>query len=217
MKVNVIFLDYFRKEHTDRVKAKNFNNAGHPFDFVEVDMLGISAAINKGIQLSKGYDAIVTMANDILMPDGWLAKMVEAATAIPNTGMCGIHCVEGQGELEEINGVKVWRSYTAFGNVLIPFKAINTIGYFNPDFDPYGMQDADYAYRLNCSGFVNYYVDGLKSQHIGHDVGSGTDYRNMKDEGLKKAGEIWERCTRKYSETGNYTIYLTDYYQDTKT
>ncbi len=212
MKVNVIFLNYYRKEHAEKVKAQNFSNAGHQFDFVEVDMLGISAAINKGIQLSKGYDAVVTMANDILMPNGWLAKMVEAATAIPNTGMCGVHCVEWQGNPEEINGVKVWRSYTAFGNVLIPFTAINAIGYFNPDFDPYGMQDADYAYRLNCSGFVNYYVDGIKSQHIGHDVGNGTEYRKMKDEGLMKAGEIWERAIKKYDETGDYTINLPDYY-----
>ncbi len=211
MRVNVIFLDYHRHEFTARVKLRNFNNAGYPFDHVVIDMKGISAAINTGIQLSKGYDAVLTMANDILMPDNWLARMVDAAKAIPNTGMCGIHCVEGLGEKEIINGIEVHRSYTAFGNVLIPMTAINQIGYFNPDYDPYGMQDADFAYRLNNTGYINYYLHGLKSEHIGHDVGNGTEYRKMKDEGLSRAGEIWAAATKRYEETGDYSINIPEW------
>ena len=211
MKINVIFLDYERHDYTDRVKSRNFSNAGHPFDHVTIDMKGISAAINKGIQMSKGYDAVVTMANDILMPDNWLLEMVKAATAIPMTGMAGIHCVEGIEEMTEINGVKVHVNYTAFGNVLIPMTAINIIGYFNPDYDPYGMQDADYAYRLNNTGHVNYYLHGLRSEHIGHDVGNGTAYRAMKDEGLSRAGDVWAAATKKYEETGDYSINIPEW------
>ena len=211
MNVNIIFLDYDRHQFTEQVRRHNFANAGHEFTLIDVDMKGISAAINKGIQMSRGSDAVVTMANDILMPDNWLLKMVEAAKAIPNTGMCGIHCVEGLGDFKEINGVTVHPNYTAFGNVLIPFKAIDEIGYFNPDFDPYGMQDADYAYRLNNTGYLNYYLHGLKAEHLGHDVGQPSDYRRMKDEGLAKAGEIWERSTKRYEETKNYTIDLNDW------
>jgi len=211
MKVNVIFLDYDRHQFTQQVKERNFKNAGYPFDFIEVDMKGISAALNKGIQSSRSYDAVVTMANDILMPDNWLLHMVEAAKAIPNTGMCGIHCVEGLEPMTEINGIKVHVNYTAFGNVLIPMMVINQIGFFNPEYDPYGMQDADYAYRLNNTGHVNYYLHGLKSEHLGHDVGQPSDYRRMKDEGLSKAGEVWERSTKRYEETGDYTIFMDEY------
>lgn len=211
MKVQVIFLNYFRKEFADQVKQHNFNNSGYLFDIIEVDKKGISAAINYGIQISKGYDAVVTMANDILMPDMWLYRMVEAATAIHNTGMCGIHCVEGNGDLTVINNIRIRKNFTAFGNVLIPFTAINRIGYFNPDYDPYGMQDADYAYRLNSTGFINYYIDGYKSEHIGHDVQLKTEYRLMKDEGLAKAGDIWKSATDKYDKTGDYTIFLNEY------
>ncbi len=171
MKVNILFLDYHRHEFTDRVKGHNLTNAGYPYSVMFIDMKGISAAINKGIQASRDYDAVVTMANDILMPDNWLYHMVQAANAIPNTGMVGVHCVEGLEPMTEINGVKVHINFTAFGNVLIPMKAINQIGLFNPDYDPYGMQDADYAYRLNNTGHVNYYLHGLKSEHLGHDVG----------------------------------------------
>lgn len=211
MKVNIIFLDYHRHQFTQEVKQKNFNNAGYPFDFIEVDMKGISAALNKGIQASRSYDAVVTMANDILMPDNWLLHMVTAAKAIHNTGMCGIHCVEGLEPMTEINGIKVHVNFTAFGNVLIPMRAINQIGFFNPDYDPYGMQDADYAYRLNNTGHVNYYLHNLQSVHLGHDVGQPSDYRRMKDEGLSKAGEVWERSTKRYEETNNYTIFMNEY------
>lgn len=177
--------------------------AFHRFDTNQ----GISAAINKGIQLAlkDECEAIVTLANDILMPDGWLAKMVEYAGKIENTGMAGIHCVEG---LEPVNELGVHPTYTAFGNVLIPKAAIDKIGYFSTAFDPYGMQDADYAFRLNNTGFVNYYVPGLKSEHIGHDVGNGSEYRKMKDESLNKALDIYNRLTGEYAGKNNYYVPL---------
>ncbi len=57
-------------------------------------------------------------ANDILMPDNWLLRMVEAALNIPNTGMCGIHCVEGINPLQTINGIQIHPQDASFGNVL---------------------------------------------------------------------------------------------------
>lgn len=211
MKVNVLFLDYARHEYTDRTKSHNFSNAGYPFDFQIIDLKGISAALNEGIFQSLEYDAIVTMANDILMPENWLKRMVEAAEAIPNTGMCGIHVVEGINPMTEINGQQIHIQDAAFGNVLIPMKAIKTIGLFNPAFDPYGMQDRDYSFRLAQTGHLNYYLHGLKAEHIGHDVGQQTDYRKMKDEGLMRCDEIWRECTARYQSTNDYTIFLKEY------
>lgn len=211
MKVNVIFLDYHRHDYTGRVKDSNFNNAGYPFDHVVIDMKGISAALNAGIRQSLHYDAVVTMANDIMMPDGWLSAMVQAAEAIPNTGMAGVHTVEAFPPSEIINGVRVHPNYTAFGNVLIPISAIRKVGYFNEDYDPYGMQDADYAHRLINTGHINYYVNDLHADHIGADTGTATPYRQMKDEGLALAGEKWEKWTKHYEETGNYIIDLKDW------
>ena len=211
MKVNVIFLDYERHDFTERVKQQNFNNAGHPFDVVILSMKGISAAINEGILRSHGYDAIVTMANDIIMPDNWLRNMVIAAQSIPETGMCGIHCVEGLGTEENYKGVAIHKAFTSFGNVLIPMNAIKRIGFFNEDYDPYGMNDADYAYRLNATGFLNYYLAGMKAEHIGHDVGNGTEYRKMKDEGLNIAPAKWNEWTERYEQTKDYTIFYKEW------
>ena len=206
MLVNIILLNYERKEHTQRIKNVNFSNAGFYFDFIEVEMKGISRAINYGISRSYQYDAIVTMANDILMPENWLQRMVEAALSIPNTGMCGIHCVEMLGERSYVNGIPIHQADAVFGNVLIPMKAIETIGKFNEVYDPYGMQDSDYSFRLKQTGHLNYYLSGLTAEHIGHDVGQDTPYRKMKDEGLSKCDKLWAQETGKYLSTNNYVI-----------
>ena len=213
MKVNVLFLDYLRHDFTEEVKAKNFYNAGMSFDHVIIDMKGIATAINSGIQQSLEYDAIVTMANDILMPDNWLKAMVLAATNIPNTGMCGIHCVENLGGIEILNGLTVHPAKVAFGNVLIPMVAIRKVGYFNTDYDPYGMQDSDYGFRLTQTGHKNYYLNGLVSTHIGADAHlcARTDYRKMKDEGLSTVDVKWAKWTKKYVEENNYTIDLKEW------
>jgi hypothetical protein len=73
------------------------------------------------------------------------------------------------------------------------------------------MQDSDYGLRLTQLGFKSYYIKGLQSSHIGHDVGEQTDYRKMKDEGLNKAGEIWSEYTKLYEESNNYTIFYDEY------
>jgi GT2 family glycosyltransferase len=169
-------------------------------------MKGIARAINYGISRSDKFDAIVTMANDILMPENWLQRMVEAAYAIPNTGMCGIHCVEMLGERTYINDIPIHKADAVFGNVLIPMQAIEKIGKFNEVYDPYGMQDSDYSFRLKQTGHLNYYLGGLTAEHIGHDVGQDTPYRKMKDEGLSKCDKLWAQETAKYQATNNYVI-----------
>lgn len=208
MKVFVIYLNY----HPRGYNVDNISNAGYPCEVKEYQILGIAKAINHGIADAKkgGFDAVVTLANDIRMPNDWLGYMVAHAKLIPETGMCGIHTVEGLEAPEHYNGFLIHRSFTAFGNVLIPMKAINAVGYFNEDYDPYGMQDGDFAYRLNKAGFMNYYIHGLRAEHLGHDAGNGTEYRKMKDEGLHLSGDKWKKWSEQY-EQGDYIINYPQY------
>jgi GT2 family glycosyltransferase len=203
MKILVIFLDYLRHDFTKQT-LKSISDAGYPFDLITIDKKGIASAINDGIDYAKknGYDAIVTCANDIQLPNDWLKHMVHYAQTILNTGMCGIHCVESLENQIEMNGLMVHPTYTAFGNVLIPMKVIDDIGYMNEDYDPYGMQDGDYGLRTNSLGYFNYYIPNIKSEHIGHDVGNGTEYRKMKDEGLALCNDKWNYWSKYYAENG---------------
>lgn len=208
-KVSIVLLNYHeRTEHTQQVKDVNLNNAGHPLVLIEIDRLGVAAALNEGIQkaMANGSDAVVTMANDIILPNDWLKKMVEYTTAVTDTGMCGIHVVEALPPTIEINGVNIHKIFTAFGNVMIPRRAIETIGFFNTDFDPYSTNDADYAYRLNACGFINYYIPGLRANHIGNDIDSQTPYRKMKWDGLAAGAQKWGYWTGMYERTENFFV-----------
>jgi GT2 family glycosyltransferase len=192
-------------------EIENYNQILSSYPFTDIyrfeENKGIAHAINRGIELAKDYDGVVTLANDILMPQGWLKAMIEHAGKIPNTGMCGIHCVEQLPPLCDINGVSVHLSKEkTFGNTLITKQAIQKIGRFNEDLDPYSNQDADYAYRLMKTGFVNYYIPNLRSEHIGHDVGSGTTYRKMKDDSLEANWKKHHHWLKHYDDTGNYYL-----------
>lgn len=171
--------------------------------------LGVSAGLNLGIHfaIEDGADAVVTMANDILMPDNWLLNMARYASAIPETGTVGIHCVEQLGGVIRINGLNAHKAEVAFGNVLIPKRTIEEIGFYNTNFDPYGVQDADYAFRATQKGLVHYYIPDLSSIHIGHDVGNGTEYRKMKDESLEKVWKRAEQWRHWYGINGVYLPY----------
>lgn len=206
MNITIIILDYLRHEHTQRVKDVNLKNAGYPFELVTIDRKGVSAAINEGIR--EATDPVVTMANDILMPDNWLRDMVHYATQIPDSGMVGMHTVEGLPASSEVNGLKIWEC-CPFGNVLITKQAIDKVGYFNLDLDPYSVNDRDYYLRCNLAGLRSYYIPG-KCEHIGHDVGEQTEYRKMKDESLNNLWRKGEQWYEYYKNTGN--IYL-DYEQ----
>ncbi len=208
MKVTIIFLDYLRHTYSQQVRDNFHQRAGYPFDLVTIEMKGISTAINAGIKeaMIREADAVVTMANDILMPEQWLAQMVHHAELIPETGTCGFHTVENIGGLTNRHGLDVHEWRVAFGNILIPKKTIDLIGYFNTDFDPYGTQDADYAYRASKMGLIHYYIQGSRAEHIGHDVGDGSEYRKMKDESLEKVWRKGQQWVDYYDRTGNYYL-----------
>jgi len=201
MQITIIFLDYLRHDYTLKVKDNNFNNAGYPFEIINIDRKGVSAAINDGlIQVLEG--AVVTMANDILMPDNWLVDMVRHADRVPMTGIVGIHTVETLPPPVEVNGVTIHEG-APFGNVLLTRNCLDKVGYYNTDLDPYSTNDYDYVYRAQMAGLRTYYIPG-EARHIGHDVGDGTPYRAMKDAGLQNdKGKQWIEY---YQKTGNFYL-----------
>lgn len=198
----IIFLNYKRKDYSINT-LHSIKQIECEYELLEVEMYGIAAAINYGMKYffeDKGFQNVAICANDITMPAGWLDRMLEAADAIPETGMSAIHCVEHLPEMQIINGIKVHPSWGVFGCSLVTRKAFQTIGYFNTDQDPYGMQDSDYSYRLTKAGFLNYYIHGMNAVHVGADVGNGSEYRKMKDDGLSKAGAIYNKWCRIYDD-----------------
>lgn len=210
MRTAILFFDYQRHEHS-KITLNTIIDAGVQFDLFTINRHGIAAAFNEGLSKTKDYDYVAFCSNDITMQPGWLSKSINAIEHIPNCGTIGFHCVEGLNDHETINGITVHPTFTSFGNMVISRKVIDHVGTFNEEYDPYGMQDADYAYRLNLLGYKNYYLYGVKAEHIGHDVGSNTDYRKMKDEGLAKASEVWHKWKAIY-DAPEYLLNQTQMY-----
>jgi hypothetical protein len=200
----IIYLNYGpERPYAEQLLYKNLKIAGAPYKVVEVKMLGISAAINYGIFNSNPDNDVVTLANDIAMPVDWLASMQNASNKITNTGIVGIHTVEG---LPPANEYGVHKIDVPFGNVLIKRAVINKIGYYNTDLDPYSVNDADYAQRAILAGFYNYYIPG-KAEHIGLDTGTTSEYRQMKDKGLNDNYINSQQWQQYYSKANLYMPY----------
>jgi GT2 family glycosyltransferase len=149
--------------------------------------------------MTRAYDGVCILANDILLPDNWLSNWVMFAKRVSKTGIIGIHCVEDLPPL--VDGIH--KVHTPFGDNYLTRELIDTIGGYNTEYDPYGMQDRDYAERATIAGFTNYYIPDLRSEHIGHDVGNNTEYRQMKDESLQRAQAVWEKYQPIYHEQKN--------------
>ncbi len=210
----IIYLNYKRKEHSE-LALQSIRQCQGDAELLEIEMFGIAAAINYGLKYffeDKDCKYVAICANDIVMPPGWLNKMIHDSELIPNTGMSAIHCVEGLPDMQLVNGVHIHPSWGVFGNALLTKQAFDKVGYFNTDHDPYGMQDSDYCYRLHKAGFLNYYIAGIKAEHIGGDVGTGTEYRKMKDEGLSKAGNVFGKWQKIYDNGNLYFSYLQENY-----
>ena len=214
MNIAVILLTQNRADLTKRVIAQNFFNSGYDAHCYLVDngsteeqfreihwnynwyhstwhlfKRGIAAGVNFGLALTTEYDAVCILANDILLPDNWLKAAVDHSKKIKNTGIIGWHCVEALPPL--VDGIH--KTHTPFGNNFITRELIDVIGGYNKEYDPYGMQDRDFAERATIAGFTNYYLPDMSSVHIGHDVGENSDYRRMKDESLARAEAIWQK------------------------
>ena len=205
MKVAIIFLDYSRHEHTKKA-LESIGKAGYPFDLFTINRFGVAAALNEGLDKTKQYDAVVFCANDIRMPEDWLAVMVSYLKKIENSGVVGFHTVLDLPPISFLNGMPIHQTPATFGNCIMSRKLIDTIGYYNEDHDPYGMQDSDFCYRAEKAGFINYYIPILEAEHIGHDVGNQTEYRKMKDESLIRVHSIYNDIISEYERTGNYYV-----------
>jgi hypothetical protein len=182
----IVFLNYQNRGHNSAV-LQNINSCG--VEVLEVDMKGIAAATNYGLKyfFEKGAKYVAVCSNDIQLPNGWLNEMTKAADAIPETGINAIYCTLWHPPQQTVNGVTIRPNWEVFGVSLYTRKVWEAVGYLNTDFDPYGVLDMDYCYRSTKAGLMNYYIDGLTSNHLGLDAGDGSEYRKMKDEGLKRS------------------------------
>jgi len=176
MRVLIAGLTYGKRPRS--IIVENCTNTGYGAAIVFIDKEGIANALNEAIDIAgiDGYDAIAYLANDIIEPDNWLAKKVEALQTYPDAGIVA-------SSLDHVRrGVN---SEHIISNWLLSMKVVEKIGIFNESMFPYGPIDLDYCERANLAGFNTYYVKDCLAEHIGSHA-SGDEYGYNKTELLKK-------------------------------
>lgn len=162
--------------------------------------------LNQLLLRAKG-DAFCVIGPDIWQPDNWLLSLVETYFAIPNSGIAGIHCVMQDGILKYVNGIKIMVTDGAiFGSAFWSREILNKVGYYCEDYGFYGLGDSDFGMRVQLAGYTNYYLHGMRSVHLGHDIKEGSEYRKMKWECLKKHKSILQANLSRYKETGKFYV-----------
>ena len=163
---------------------------------------GISCAFNRMIKeaIDSGYNYICTMANDIIEPEGWLRIRVEAAEAIPNTGVVAIPC-EGAHRYskQEVNGFVI-DTGQVIGNYLITRQAVEKVGYFTYKYGNYGPIDLDYCDRLNKVGLRTYYLSNYKSVHLGTPDKNPAQYQEAKKVSLAASWQKYTYAKERYKK-----------------
>lgn len=168
----------------DRVRSDMRATPGLSYARENADNEGISRTLNQLILRARG-DAIVQLGNDYEMPSGWLAELLAFSSRVPKTGMAGIRWSDTHlCPLVEIEGTQIHLATferPIFGVKLKTRAMLDDVGAFDEMLHPYGHEDTDYHRRATLAGFRNYYIPNMQSRHLENDVGSGSEYRQMKN------------------------------------
>lgn len=185
-------------------------NVGNTTWVTSENNMGVGAGFNRLIWWATlhEYDLIVIIGNDIKNSEGWLTELVKYHKAIPDSGIIALNwgCGAFPIERKEINGLPVDVSEKVYGVWALPNHLIEKVGYFNEDYFPYGMEDSDYNARVLLSGYTNFYIPGIQSEHVGEDGNQDTEYRKMKWESLRKNSLIYDANHEKYLHHKYYYV-----------
>ena len=227
MKVNILLLTIDRYHFTNDFVREALGNAGYPFELCCTDNgskekevielvkswnprlhilndhnYGTAQSLNEMIRLAPA-DAYVFIGNDIRMPQDWLKKLVESAEAVEDAGVIGIDWRGLTYDKELVNGVTIQNTTNVFGTMFVTQKTRDKVGEFCEEYGVYGLWDSDYSIRCRIAGLRNFYIDKLRTEHMGGDVGENTEYRKMKDKSLQAAQPLFNANHEEYKK-GNF-------------
>ncbi len=220
-RISWIILTFNRGEIVRRSVTHNFNTAGAcPDELVWVDngstdiitrdfMLGLDPEIsilnNENRGVARGYnqglgaatgDYVVITGCDMLMPDNWLATMLDYVTKIPETGVACVYsrplhkCQDRiKGLRRVVNGLPIIPAFPIERRIFRR-SLLSDFGYFPETFGLYGHDDVAWAHRAEqvCleKGLISYVIPDMQAEHLGtegvtrYDGKDDADYHAMK-------------------------------------
>lgn len=160
--------------------------------------LGVAKGYNRGMAMATG-DYIVITGCDRIMPNNWLARMLEAFFKVPNMGC--VSCYTGsedaihdryptQRKVEEVNGIKFIQALP-FEARMFPRSMLSEVGYFHEGFGLYGYEDCHWGPRFvkiaKEKNLICCTLPDFKAEHLGEQ--DSKEYKDFKD---KENNENWK-------------------------
>ena len=171
--------------------------------------LGVAGGRNSGLVHAKG-DYLLTIDDDVLVPDNWDKHIANACDNIPGLGITGINVEKIKFPVREINGVRVRPKNGNLGGacLCIPRRVFSSIGYYRV-FAQYRLEDSDMYVRLKKLNLMSAYIEP-KGIHLDED--KDKVYRKVKNRAHLKGSmqlKSFARAKMEYEKTGKvYVPYI---------
>ena len=145
--------------------------------------LGVAGGRNSGLVKATG-EYLVTIDDDVWLPDRWDVLMAEACDKIPKLGITGVNVEPNKYPIKVINGVSVTPKNGNLGGACLCLsrRVFKIIGYYNY-FDLYGHEDAAMYYRLAYLKLASAYIVP-RGKHL--DTDQDKAYRAAKNNAHKQ-------------------------------
>lgn len=171
--------------------------------------LGIAVGRNQGLILADG-DWLVTLDNDVLLPDNWLNEATDIISKNPKFGMIGVNMEGVTYPMVNLNGKEFQRKPQGnLGTACAVFSHNfhKMLGFFNIEYGLYGEEDADMGMRARVVGYELGYIKD-NGKHLGEGENDTGEYRKFKTDSHKKNLTKFNENCRAYM-SGKKPLYIT--------
>lgn len=176
--------------------------------------LGVAGGRNSGLVHATG-EYLVTIDDDVLLPNKWDVLMAQACDNIPKLGITGVNVEKNKYPIKVINGVTVRPKNGNLGGacLCLPRRVFKRVGYYCA-FGQYSHEDCEMFYRLSGMGLMSVYIVP-HGKHL--DVDADKAYRKEKNKAHQKGSPQLQALSKrlKYIRSGGdpyvaYTPYDPD-------
>lgn len=153
---------------------------------------------------------LVTIDNDVLVPENWLGDAIKILESLPEYGSIGVNFENVRYPIVNLKG-NVFQSKPRgnLGTATMVFsnKLQKMLGFFNhKDYGLYGEEDADWGMRTRALGFKLGYIKEM-GQHLGEGERDVGEYRVFKTESHKNNLAKFNKNCRDYA-TKKKSLYI---------
>ena len=176
---------------------------------------GVGGGRNTGLMKAEGK-YLVTIDDDVLVPDNWDVLLAEACDKVPALGITGVNVEPFNFPVKIINGVKLRPKAGNLGGacLCLPRRVFKRVGYYMAD-TIYGHEDSEMRCRLDILKLKSAYIEP-RGIHLDND--SLKAYRKIKNDAhaagskqLKALAQFRRKLKKQFEETGNvYTTFSTE-------